>query len=96
MLLQGEGYETITVADGEEALANVSEDIDLYILDVNMPGMSGFTVASQIRKEYEDVAVVCYINSTAELKSHSDVCVTSSNALKICSSISEDIFSPLL
>lgn len=53
MLLQGEGYETITVADGEEALANVSKDIDLYILDVNMPGMSGFTVASQIRKEYE-------------------------------------------
>ena len=37
----------------------------------------------KVRKEYDDVAVVCYINSTAELKSHSDVCVTSSNALKI-------------
>ena len=53
MLLQGEGYETITVADGEEALANVSKDIDLYIFEDNMPGKSGFTVASQIRKEYE-------------------------------------------
>lgn len=36
-----------------------------------------------VRKQYEDVAVVCYINSTAEIKAHSDVCVTSANALKI-------------
>lgn len=37
----------------------------------------------KLREEYEDLAVVCYINSTAELKCYSDVCVTSSNALKI-------------
>lgn len=37
-----------------------------------------------VRAQYDDVAVVCYINSTAELKTLSDVCVTSSNALKIC------------
>ena len=37
----------------------------------------------QVKKEYDDLAVVCYINSTAELKMHSDVCVTSSNALQI-------------
>ena len=36
-----------------------------------------------MREKYEDLAVVCYINSTAELKTYSDVCVTSSNALKI-------------
>ena len=37
------------------------------------------------RAEYgEDLAVVCYVNSTAEIKTWSDVCVTSSNALKIC------------
>lgn len=38
---------------------------------------------AQMRKQYEDLAVVCYINSTAELKCESDVCVTSSNAVKI-------------
>ena len=32
---------------------------------------------------YPDLAVVCYINSTAALKCQSDVCVTSSNAVKI-------------
>jgi quinolinate synthase len=35
------------------------------------------------RAEYEDLAVVCYINSTAETKAVSDVCVTSSNAIAI-------------
>lgn len=35
------------------------------------------------RRQYEDLAVVCYINSTAEIKSWSDVCVTSANAVKI-------------
>ena len=37
----------------------------------------------KMREKYENLAVVCYINSTAELKCQSDVCVTSSNAIKI-------------
>ncbi|MDD3240609.1 MAG: quinolinate synthase NadA [Lachnospira sp.] len=37
----------------------------------------------RVRGEYPDVAVVCYINSTAETKTYSDVCVTSANAVKI-------------
>ena len=37
----------------------------------------------EMRSKYDDLAVVCYINSTAELKCQSDVCVTSSNAIKI-------------
>ena len=36
-----------------------------------------------VKAEYDDLAVVCYINSTAEIKSWSDVCVTSSNAVKV-------------
>lgn len=38
---------------------------------------------AQVRKEYKDVAVVAYVNSTALIKSFSDVCVTSSNALRV-------------
>ena len=37
----------------------------------------------EMREKYDDLAVVCYINSTADLKCQSDVCVTSSNAVKI-------------
>ena len=40
------------------------------------------------RAEYgDDLAVVCYVNSTIEIKSWSDVCVTSSNAVKIVSEL---------
>lgn len=37
----------------------------------------------EVRATYEDVAVVCYINSTANIKQYADVCVTSSNAEKV-------------
>lgn len=40
------------------------------------------------RAQYgEDLAVACYVNSTVEIKSWSDVCVTSSNAVKIVSEL---------
>ena len=42
---------------------------------------------AEVRAEYEDLAVVCYVNSTAEIKAVSDVCVTSSNAVKVVSNI---------
>lgn len=51
LLLTGEGYHVLTACDGEEAVAYLSPDTDLYILDVNMPRMSGLLAASRIRKE---------------------------------------------
>lgn len=39
------------------------------------------------KKQLPDAAVVCYINSTAEVKAESDVCCTSSNAVKVVNSI---------
>ena len=51
--------------------------------DCAMAHMADAETIQRMREEYEDLAVVCYINSTAELKKHSDVCVTSSNAVKI-------------
>ncbi|HET7534801.1 MAG TPA: quinolinate synthase NadA [Candidatus Didemnitutus sp.] len=37
----------------------------------------------QLKKLYPDAAVVCYINSTADVKAESDVCVTSGNVYDI-------------
>lgn len=51
--------------------------------DCPMAHMAAVDKINLVKAKYEDVAVVCYVNSTAELKAHSDVCVTSSNALKI-------------
>lgn len=51
--------------------------------DCPMAHMAEEEVIKRARESYDDLAVVCYINSTAELKALSDVCVTSANALKI-------------
>ena len=55
--------------------------------DCPMAHMAEIERIEEVRREYDDVAVVCYINSTAELKMHSDVCVTSANAMKIVKSL---------
>lgn len=55
--------------------------------DCPMAHMATPQKIKEIREKYDDVAVVCYINSTAELKCYSDVCVTSSNAVKIVKSL---------
>jgi len=51
LLLEGEGYEVLTVADGRAVLEAASSEIDLYILDVNMPEMTGFMAAMELRKK---------------------------------------------
>ncbi len=55
--------------------------------DCPMAHMVAMGKIAKMRAEYEDLAVVCYINSTAELKAQSDVCVTSSNAISIVKSL---------
>ncbi|RPH32383.1 MAG: quinolinate synthase NadA [Bacteroidales bacterium] len=48
-------------------------------------------------KNYPNYTVVTYVNTTAEIKSLSDICCTSSNAIKIVNSISKDkgiVFAP--
>lgn len=51
--------------------------------DCPMAHMVAPGLIDEMRAKYDDLAVVCYINSTAELKCQSDVCVTSSNAVNI-------------
>ena len=43
----------------------------------------------EMKKKYPDSKVVAYINTTSELKTVCDVCVTSASALKICQELNE-------
>ena len=52
--------------------------------------MANMVTAEELRamkREHPRAAVVCYINSTAEVKAESDVCCTSANALKVVESV---------
>lgn len=53
LLLSGEGYEITCAEDGQMAVDMACAEIDLYILDVNMPGLSGFMAGAEIRKGFD-------------------------------------------
>ncbi|MDE5974763.1 MAG: quinolinate synthase NadA [Eubacterium sp.] len=55
-----------------------------------MAEMMDKEVIAQVKEQYPDYTVVAYINTTSELKTICDVCVTSSSALEICKKIDND------
>lgn len=55
--------------------------------------MANMITADDLKKKKEDcpeASVVCYVNSTAAVKAESDICCTSSNALKVVKSLPEE------
>ncbi len=52
LLLSGDGYEIVLAKTGKEVLQQDLREIDLFILDVNMPELSGFMTAAKIREQY--------------------------------------------
>jgi CheY-like chemotaxis protein len=50
--LEDSGYQLITATNGQEALNKIrSEQPDLILLDMMMPGMDGFTVLAEVKKD---------------------------------------------
>ncbi len=74
-----------------ESAKILNYDKRVFLLDENatcaMAHMATVKRILEMKSKYENLAVVCYINSTMELKKYSDVCVTSANAIKIVSKL---------
>lgn len=64
ILLSGESYTILEAANGEQALSLLSNDVDLVILDVMMPGMNGYRVCEEIRKSSS--APVLFLTAKAQ------------------------------
>ena len=51
-ILRGAGLATVEAGSGEEALARMSEPCALVVLDVNLPGISGYETCRRLRDEH--------------------------------------------
>jgi len=57
--LRRDGYECVTAGSGEEALKRLAtEELDLVITDVRMPGMSGIELLKEIKRRDADIQVI--------------------------------------
>jgi CheY-like chemotaxis protein len=59
MLLESVGYDVAAAEDGVQALLLISEDVpDILISDLNMPGMSGVDLLSEVRRRFPRIVTI--------------------------------------
>ena len=66
--LEEEGFSVVFARDGDEALSALkSKNVDLAVLDVNMPGRDGFSVLKWLRQEDKNGLPVIILSGLGEL-----------------------------
>ena len=80
------------------AILNPEKKVLLPVKEAGCPMADMITIEKlqRLKLQYPEAAVVCYVNSAADVKAESDICCTSSNAIKVINSLDEDqvIFVP--
>ncbi len=70
-MLEAGGFEVVQASNGTEALACLSrqsDDIDMVLSDVTMPGMTGIDLSYQIRELYPAMPVAIVSGDVSELE----------------------------
>ncbi len=79
-------------------ILNPGKKVLLPVSDAGCPMADMIDAAAlrALKEEHPKAAVICYVNSSAEVKAESDICCTSSNAVKVAGSLphKEIIFVP--
>ena len=65
-ILNKRGFNTILAASGEEAIEKISENPDVVILDIKMPGIDGLEALQEIKKRAPEVPVIMLTGHGAE------------------------------
>ncbi len=65
--LQREGFEITGVSDGLAALRVARASADLIVLDIGLPGVDGFDVARQLRREKREIPIIVLTARTEEI-----------------------------
>jgi len=73
------------------SILNPDKTVLLPVKEAGCPMADMVTVErlKEKKKEHPDAAIVCYVNSSAEIKAESDICCTSSNAIQIVRSLKD-------
>jgi len=66
--LESEGYEVIAAADGKQGLAQARQQkLDLVLLDIMMPGLSGYDVCREIRRRDRATPIIMLTAKSEEV-----------------------------
>jgi len=65
--LDSKGFEVVAYLDGLEALDNISNGFDLFIIDIDIPKITGIEILEHIRKIYPTVPVII-ISATIDME----------------------------
>ena len=80
------------------AILSPHKTVLLPVLEASCPMSHMITAAAvrQLRAEYPEATVVCYVNTSAAVKAESDICCTSANAIRVVNAVDTDriIFVP--
>ena len=64
-VLRAAGFEVVEAATGTDALAQASANIDLVVLDINLPDIDGFQVCRELRARRATADLpICYLSAT--------------------------------
>jgi DNA-binding NarL/FixJ family response regulator len=64
-LLQGAGYSTVEAASGEEAIvAALGDEPALVLLDIMLPGISGYEVCRRLRDRFGEQLPIIFVSAT--------------------------------
>ena len=63
LILESLGCEVVTAKDGEEGLKYFNSKLQAVVLDIDLPGISGITVAQAIRKNNFNIPIIACTSS---------------------------------